>query len=199
MILRRVTFLNILLNSSKWLFCFVLFQLGLCCHLFSCFRALGVWIVPIVVNWRLTKQRRVNFYSLWSVTSFTKWFIKGKDDQCVSHFAYQGTLSEKSVVKNTLKWLKGTVIALPNVTKKFVNGVVFFGFGLSILWFREAPFWNVLVLYGIAHIASDPPPLCQTEKCGRKSAPKGGLPLCLIGIWMGPLIILGAQCRLENW
>ena len=55
-------------RSSKWLFCFVLFQLGLCCHLFSCFRALGVWVVPIVVNWRLTKQRRVNFYSLWSVT-----------------------------------------------------------------------------------------------------------------------------------
>ena len=37
--------------------------------------------------------------------------------------------------------------------------------------FREAPFWNVLVLYGHCPNSFRPPPLCQTGKRGEKSAP----------------------------
>ena len=61
----------------------------------------------------------------------------------------------------------------------FLNfGCFFIGlninFGQSpLIWYikelREAPFWNVLVLYGhCPNSLSPPPPPCQTGKCGKK-------------------------------
>ena len=60
--------------------------------------------------------------------------------------------------------------------------ILWLGWPLTrVIRVREAPFWNVFVLYGqlgIAQKALDPTPLCQTGEHGKKSAPSNpGKPL----------------------